>query len=118
MAKLNSLDSLKSLFKEDLEELEKERKENPEIEKPEPLDYGTKKLHIQYERKGRGGKEVCVVSGFDTDDETIKTFAKKLKQSCGLGGSVKSGEILVQGKAIDKIEAFLLKEGFKVTRNK
>lgn len=118
MAKLNGLDSLKSLFSDELEALEKERKENPEPEIVEPDDFGTKKLHIQYERKGRGGKEVCVVSGFNTDEETIKRFAKRLKQSCGLGGAVKNGEILVQGKAIDKIEKFILSEGFKVTRNK
>jgi len=118
MAKLNSLDGLKSLFSEDLDALEKERIENPEVEEETPDEYGTKKLHIQYERKGRGGKEVCVVSGFDTDEDTIKRFAKRLKQSCGLGGSVKNGEILVQGQAINKIEKFLLSEGFKVSRNK
>lgn len=118
MAKLNSLDGLKSLFSEDLDALEKERLENPEVEEETPDEYGTKKLHIQYERKGRGGKEVCVVSGFDTDEDTIKRFAKRLKQSCGLGGSVKNGEILVQGQAINKIEKFLLSEGFKVSRNK
>ena len=118
MAKLNSLDSLKSLFSDELDALEKERKENPEEEVETPDDYGTKKLHIQYERKGRGGKEVCVVSGFNTEDDVIKRFAKRLKQACGLGGSVKNGEILVQGQAIDKIEKFLLSEGFKVTRNK
>lgn len=118
MAKLNSLDGLKSLFSEELDALEKERVENPEVEEETPDNYGTKKLHIQYERKGRGGKEVCVVSGFQTDEDTIKRFAKRLKQSCGLGGSVKNGEILVQGQAIDKIEKFLVSEGFKVTRNK
>lgn len=118
MAKLNSLDGLQSLFSDELNALEKERKENPEIQETHPDEYGTKKLHIQYERKGRGGKEVCVVSGFNTDDATIKRFAKRLKQACGLGGSVKNDEILVQGQAIDKIEKFLLSEGFKVTRNK
>lgn len=118
MAKLNSLDGLKSLFSEELDALEKDRVENPEVVEETPDSYGTKKLHIQYERKGRGGKEVCVVSGFQTDEDTIKRFAKRLKQSCGLGGSVKNGEILVQGQAIDKIEKFLVSEGFKVTRNK
>lgn len=116
MAKLNGLDSLKSLLTE--EEVQAfDKKHEEELANKAP-DFGTSKLHIQYERKGRGGKEVCVISGFDTDEQTIKDFAKQVKSHCGLGGSVKNGEIIMQGKAIDKIEQFLIKKGFKVTRNK
>lgn len=119
MAKLNSLNDLKSLFSEELEALEKERKENPEelIAEDKELNFGTKKLHIQYERKGRGGKEVSIISGFDTDNTTLKKLAKELKSHCGLGGSVKDNEIIMQGKSVSKIEQFLLSKGFKVTKN-
>ena len=113
MAKLNSLEDLKSLFPNSLPESELEEV----IETEKEADYGTKKLHVQYERKGRGGKEVCVISGFDCDEEQIKVLAKALKQVCGLGGSVKDQSILMQGKSMNAIEAYLKKQGFQVSRN-
>jgi translation initiation factor 1 len=119
MAKLNNLSDLQSLFSKELEELEKEKRENPPAQEEEEkeLDFGTKKLHVQYERKGRGGKEVSIVSGFDTDDASIKVLAKEIKNHCGLGGSVKNGEIIMQGKSVEKIAQFLISKGFKVTKN-
>ena len=72
---------------------------------------------VQRETKGRGGKAVTVVRGLALDAEALATLAKRLKAACGSGGTVKDGQIEVQGDHIDKVCAFLLAEGLKVKRS-
>ncbi len=69
---------------------------------------------VQRETKGRGGKAVTVVRGLALDAEAL---AKRLKATCGSGGTVKDGQIEVQGDHLDKVCAFLQAEGFKVKRS-
>ncbi|MDN2668007.1 stress response translation initiation inhibitor YciH [Vibrio sp. 14N.309.X.WAT.E.F5] len=71
-------------------------------------------VRIQKETKGRKGKGVSVVTGLDLDDAPLKLMAAELKKVCGCGGSVKDGNIEIQGDARDKIKAHLEKKGFKV----
>ncbi|MEZ8658168.1 stress response translation initiation inhibitor YciH [Vibrio cyclitrophicus] len=71
-------------------------------------------VRIQKETKGRKGKGVSVVTGLDLDDAPLKLMAAKLKKVCGCGGSVKDGNIEIQGDARDKIKAHLEKKGYKV----
>ncbi|WP_394145028.1 stress response translation initiation inhibitor YciH [Vibrio atypicus] len=71
-------------------------------------------VRIQRETKGRKGKGVSVVSGLDLDDAPLKLMAAELKKICGCGGSVKDGNIEVQGDVRDKIKAHLEKKGFTV----
>ena len=71
-------------------------------------------VRIQKETKGRKGKGVSVVTGLDLDDAPLKLMAAELKKVCGCGGSVKDGNIEIQGDARDKIKAHLEKEGYKV----
>ncbi|KAB0480627.1 stress response translation initiation inhibitor YciH [Vibrio chagasii] len=71
-------------------------------------------VRIQKETKGRKGKGVSVVIGLDLDDAPLKLMAAELKKVCGCGGSVKDGNIEIQGDARDKIKAHLEKKGYKV----
>jgi translation initiation factor 1 len=70
-------------------------------------------LKVQASRKGRKGKTVTVVSGFQTSAATLTDLAKKLKNHCGAGGAVKEDTIEVQGDHGDKIQQFLLELGYK-----
>ncbi|ASO30921.1 stress response translation initiation inhibitor YciH [Vibrio anguillarum] len=86
-------------------------KAEPEIIE-RPKGDGVVRIHRQ--TKGRKGKGVSIVTGLDLDDTALKLFAAELKKSCGCGGSVKDGEIEIQGDARDKIKAYLEKKGFRV----
>ena len=71
-------------------------------------------VRIQKETKGRKGKGVSIVTGLDLDDAPLKLMAAELKKVCGCGGSVKDGNIEIQGDARDKLKAHLEKKGYKV----
>lgn len=71
-------------------------------------------LLITYERKGRGGKQATIISGFECDDERLREIASTLKQRLATGGSARGGEILVQGDRRADTAAILRSMGFKV----
>ena len=73
-------------------------------------------LYVSYDKKHRKGKVVTLVEGFKGSDETIQTLGKMLKSKCGAGGSVKDGEIMVQGNFVPKIIEILEKEGYNVKK--
>jgi translation initiation factor 1 len=70
-------------------------------------------IRIRRETKGRKGKTVTTVFGFDLDDQDLKSLAKDLKQQCGTGGSVKDGMIVLQGDHRDAVKGFLEESGFR-----
>lgn len=74
------------------------------------------KLRVFIDRKKRRGKEVSLVTGFVGTEEDMKALAKLLKTKCGVGGSAKDGEILIQGNHRDKIVDILLAEGYSQTK--
>lgn len=71
-------------------------------------------IRIRREVKGRKGKTVTPLFGFDLDDAALKHLGKKLKQHCGTGGSVKDGVIIIQGDHRKNVEQVLKKQGYTV----
>ncbi|MEM9003230.1 MAG: translation initiation factor [Cyanobacteria bacterium P01_F01_bin.86] len=74
-------------------------------------------LKVQVSRKGRGGKTVTVISGFQHRPDTLKTLAKKLKAQCGTGGTAKDDAIEIQGDHAQKLIDFLQKAGYTAKRS-
>lgn len=73
-------------------------------------------LEAHLEKKGRAGKTAVIIKGFSGDVDALKELAKKLKAHCGVGGSVKDGEIIIQGNVRDKAMSFLKEQGHQVKR--
>ncbi|MBK8700298.1 MAG: translation initiation factor [Saprospiraceae bacterium] len=92
---------------------------NP-LNAPEPNETVDKKspskkiaLKVHYEKKGRGGKEAVIIRGFETNsDHDLDQICKTIKAKIGIGGSVKEGEIILQGNQRDRIVRCLADLGF------
>lgn len=70
-------------------------------------------LRIQASRKGRKGKTVTVISGFQTKPETLTNLLKQLKTQCGTGGAVKDNTLEIQGDHTQKLLQILIQLGYK-----
>ena len=90
--------------------------ENIGEEEEETLPKNQQKLRVSTEKKGRGGKTVTLVRGFIGTEDDLKELGKLLKTKCGVGGSAKEGEIIIQGDFKQRIIDLLKAEGYTQTK--
>lgn len=100
-------DQLKNLFPEH---------EEQDFEIPEEKFVQKEPLTCKFEKKGRNGKPVTLIEGFEGSDEDLKEISKKIKTKLGIGGSEKDGVIIIQGDNRDKIMEILKDMGYKTKR--
>ncbi|HBZ26743.1 MAG TPA: translation initiation factor [Rikenellaceae bacterium] len=85
-------------------------------EQRESIPTSKQSLIVAIDRRNRGGKQVTLVTGFVGNEQELEELGRKVKTKCGTGGSVKDGEIIIQGDFRDRVVAYLLSLGYKAKR--
>lgn len=90
---------------------------NPDINPGSFTPHASEQLlYVLLDKKHRSGKVVTIVTGYEGKEEDLNVLAKKLKVKCGTGGSVKDGEIIIQGDFRDRIIKLLKDDGYQVKK--
>ena len=87
-----------------------------EEQEEETLAPDKQNLRVWRDTKGRGGKVATIVRGFVGSSEDLEELGRTLKRGCGVGGSVKDGEIIIQGDHRDRVTALLVQKGYTHTK--
>lgn len=87
-----------------------------EKEENETLPKQLQKLRVSIEKHHRGGKTATIIKNFIGTDDHLNELARLLKTKCGVGGSAKDGQIIIQGDNKEKIIDILKKEGYSQTK--
>ena len=87
-----------------------------QVEEPDTLEPARQELRISLSKKQRGGKEVTLITGFVGREEDLAELGRLLRQRCGVGGSAKDGEILIQGDQRTKLRSLLPYLGYTRTK--
>ncbi len=82
----------------------------------ETLPPAEQPLRILLDKKQRAGKVVTLVTGFMGNDADLQALGKQLRNHCGTGGSAKDGEVIVQGDQREKVNQWLLKNGYRLVK--
>ena len=90
--------------------------ENNKAIEPETPEHKNQLLEAHFSSKGRGGKTVTVIKGFEGKAEDLNKLGTQLKKQCGVGGSIKDGEIIIQGDFREKLIQLLQSDGYRVKR--
>lgn len=90
--------------------------EEEETTNQETLIPANQKLKVRLDTKQRAGKAVTLIDNFIGKNEDLEDLGKKIKNYCGTGGSVKDGQIIIQGDQREKVIQWLLKNSFKQTK--
>lgn len=85
---------------------------------PDTLAPAAQKLRVALDSRNRSGKTVTLVTGFVGRDDDLKQLCKDLKTKCGVGGSAKDGEIIIQGKFKERVHALLVGMGYTQAKMK
>lgn len=80
------------------------------------LSKNQQKLRVSIEKKNRGGKTVTLITGFVGTEDDLKELSRTLKNKCGVGGSVKNNEIIIQGEFKQRIIELLKQDGYSQTK--
>lgn len=108
---LNSLQDLSLAYSTNKETPHIQEEENPNI-----VNKNLQKVRVERYSKLKAGKSVCRIFGLEETDETLEKLCKQIKQKCGVGGSVKDQEIIIQGDQVEKVINILIALGYKNTK--